>query len=313
MFSYDGMIVAPIIIIISLRLFDKLRRIEIILYSALLLAYVLMRQHSGALVPSGDYGYNLAKLPINVIANSLTYFAAVFVGPQVIDRISMFRNVLRSQPAGIMYASIIGLFVIGISYYFIKKLIISMPAVISWLLITLVSMIAYLGLGGAAERYSIFAAFYIFLALGQFIQYLLKNKKNYSITLLVFALFSIFIVIINRQQYYEVSQDWKHASDVVESTLLKVKKQFFPLKDPTIFYVTNAPIRYGRAWIFPTGLNDAFWHMYRDADYSVIPAGSVDEALTKNPPPGKRIEILVFDSQMQLSKVSKEYIQPVKK
>ena len=56
----------------------------------------------------------------------------------------------------------------------------------------------------------------------------------------------------------------------------------------------NTPIRYGRAWVFPTGLTDAFWQIYRDSPYYVTPVASIAEGYEHPFAHGDR-EVFVFE------------------
>ena len=68
------------------------------------------------------------------------------------------------------------------------------------------------------------------------------------------------------------------------------------------------PIRYGRAWVFPTGLTDALWHMFRlnDYAYTIRTANSIDEAF-QYPVGTTTREVLIFENY-KLRRVVKELI-----
>lgn len=310
MCSYDGMIVAPIIYAVYHWQLVKKRSLRTIIFILLIPLYWFIRIKSGAVMPIGDYAYNLPKLPINIIANSFTYLLSIVAGVSELDFLIQFRAQLRTLQGGIMYASIAGL--VGITglillYRQTRK---KYHDIWSWLLLSILSLTAYLGLGGAAERYSLFASIFLTASYSALLEKLIQQKK-YILFGVIFLL-GIAVFYHNRLEYQQVKEHWSTASSVTETSLLKIKKQFFPLKQSTLFLIVNAPIRYGRAWIFPTGLQDALWHMFRDAPYQVVPMGSVEEALTRPQIAGAINEILVFDNKLEISRIKKEQITVTK-
>ena len=70
-----------------------------------------------------------------------------------------------------------------------------------------------------------------------------------------------------------------------------------------MFVFVNSPIRFGRAWIFPTGLNDAMWHMFKfnSYAYSVHEAKSIEEGFALKDPIGSPM-VLIFDTEYHLQK-----------
>ncbi len=54
------------------------------------------------------------------------------------------------------------------------------------------------------------------------------------------------------------------------------------------------PIRYGRAWVYPTGMTDALWQIYRDNPYDVTKVNSIEEAFNAYMPGGDR-RVYIFD------------------
>ena len=76
----------------------------------------------------------------------------------------------------------------------------------------------------------------------------------------------------------------------------------------TFIYV-NTPIRYGRAWIFPTGMEDAMWHLFRGSDYTIIRGTDISSAVEYNTH-GGALYVLNFDNY-KIQRMAKE-IQVIK-
>ena len=67
------------------------------------------------------------------------------------------------------------------------------------------------------------------------------------------------------------------------------KTQLLP-KNP-IFYFVNVPIRYGEAWVFPVGLEDAMWFVFQKENVKVKQMSTVEESLEEvRTAPGKIFE-----------------------
>jgi hypothetical protein len=93
--------------------------------------------------------------------------------------------------------------------------------------------------------------------------------------------------------------------------MLSLKHTFFPLQDKQAFAFVNTPIRYGRAWIFPTGLNDAMWHMFKfnPYPYLVYSASSVEEAFKLTTPLGTPAVLLFEDMTLKVAQHTTKVIE----
>jgi hypothetical protein len=99
----------------------------------------------------------------------------------------------------------------------------------------------------------------------------------------------------NYMEIQRLGGDWLFASKSAEHALQVIKKETYPPKDVKTFFFVNMPIRYGSAWIFPTGMNDAIWHMYRTSPYRVFTMPSIEDAYKFYMNLGDR-EVFVFDN-----------------
>jgi hypothetical protein len=102
----------------------------------------------------------------------------------------------------------------------------------------------------------------------------------------------------NIKDVKRIAKDWQTASDISQSTVLTIRTQFFPLISNTRFIFVNTPIRYGRAWIFPTGMNDVLWHLFRvnGYGYTTIAAKNIPDAFTYQDISGIATYVLNFEN-----------------
>lgn len=291
--SYDGMMIAPIFVFLLGLAHKQIKKPGIYLQLLLIPMYWYIRQSAHAVWPSGDYGYNQDKLFVNSLSNLAGYIAAFIVGPEATNFIQSFRVVARPY---LEYIKILVLFFCALALMVTvvkRQLIIKNRLAVSWLIGGIVALAAYLALGGIADRYLIVASGFWIVGLA-----VLSNQLSATgvprivaiITLL--ALISYNYIILKKTE-----QDWVKAGRIVENTLLKIRHAYFPLDGPKSFLFINTPVKYGAAWVFPTGLTDALWHMFKFNSVYYDTAGfSSVEAAFKYTPTIPNPAVLIFEN-----------------
>ena len=299
---YDGAIVAPVIIVLIGYACNKKRNIASFLPLILIPLYWWLRNKSGAVGLEGDYGYNLAALPINSFANTIGYIFASIFGPRVIELAGQAREMWRAQKTfGLTIASLsfIGVFVL---FYKAKNTVVKYKNSLIWFCAGLIALVPYVGLGGMAERYVFVASIFWIVSFGIFLEQLITNRRNCQY---VIGVMLILCIAWNSSETIRLGGDWKKAGNITEDTLLIIKKHYFPLPNSYTFIFINTPIRYGRAWVFSVGLKDALWHLFRQAPYQVAQADSPKQAWEFPVESGYPPEPLIFEDYV-LKKSVKE-------
>lgn len=309
MFSYDGLVVAPFIVwLLGALLYRQpwLQSSWVLLLTPL---YWIVRSMSGALAPSGDYGYKLATFFPNAVGNALGYLATFFAGPQAIEWMTVVRSALRTNRTLAVILALVFVFVVLRLIQHAWKNERIRPTFV-WFFVGLVSLLAYMGLGGMAERYMFAASGFWTVGLVSF-AYQTGRSHGKTAYILLAVLFAV-LVAWNVHETGRLMAQWEKASSITQQSILTIKRQYFPLDNQKAFVVVNLPTRYGRAWIFPAGFSDALWHMFRmnAYGYTVYTASSIAEALTM--PVGKQThEVLVFEGDnFELRRVTKETYTP---
>jgi len=248
------------------------------------------------------------KLIPNSLANFVSYTLSMIWGPKALEIMTSARMQFRSNIELVTLLSVgavlgvIGLFVSLKERLRKEKLLFVLFS--SYVL----SLCMYLGLGGVTERYALYASGFFILFLGVFLERMWNAVLGIiGKSIVVIAL--ILVSVWNYQELMRISQEWKFSSRVTEQTLQAMKKNFFPLREHTTFVYVNTPTRYGRAWIFPTGLGDALWHMYRESPYEIVELTSFEEAFDYPQKPGSTKVIFAFDEYFTLQQVVKEEIE----
>jgi len=291
MFSYDGMVIAPIVV--SLIAFTKQRK-SVFTYLPLLCipVYLWMRTNAMALAPAGDYGYKASTFFVNTISNIVGYTVSFFGGPTWIERWNDLRVVSRPYLKQIsVVLGVIGLIVAGFLWKKRKDFTKHMDVWI-WFIAYGVAFTAYAPLGGMADRYVYIPS--MFLVIGLTVG---ATKFWHTSRVLIKVILCVLVAGLlawNIKEVQRLGGDWKFASTSAEHALLVIKKETYPPKDVKTFLFVNMPIRYGSAWIFPTGMTDAIWHMYRSSPYRVFTMPTIEDAYNFYMNLGDR-EVFVFE------------------
>lgn len=297
MLSYDGMLVAPLIL--ALVAWGVAGKKDWTVWAPIILMpiYWLLRVKSGAVPPSGDYGYSAQNLPFNAMGNTAGYIIATFFGPKSVESWGVLREYvkLHRSVAAVSAGGIVAL--VGYFVYAIRRKVIRFIQPLTWFITGMLSLAAYIGLGNMSERYVLVASGFFLLTAASTISILLKNGVRMLWRVLIISVLAIGI-LWNTSEVIRVGADWKKASDISQQTLSIMNHEFFPLRENKDFIFIDTPIRYGRAWVFPTGLNDPLWHEFHFNEWAYVTTntGSPQEAYAIPAPAGYAPQILIFEN-----------------
>jgi hypothetical protein len=308
MFSYDPMGIAPIgITILGVIVFQ--RRKSAVLPLVLLPFYGFMRFISHPVGATGDYAYNASKFIVNAVGNGITYIGSYVGGPWIVEQSGYIRNLLKDFTFPITAVGILVLAgFIYIAYQNRKKIRMS-RTIVGYLLLAAIFFLPFAGLGGVSDRYSIFPAVFLFISFGLVLKSFMTIRFPLASKVIV-----VFLIVIvagwNYRELNRVMKDWEYAGHVTEQTLQIIRAQYFPPKTVYTFVFVDTPIKYGRAWIFPTGLPDALWHMFRASPFYVTQVNSIEAAFSYPHPKDTSKIILQFEDGT-LRQVVKEEVNPL--
>lgn len=286
-------IVAPIIVVFygfisagkGQKRFGYLNKL---IFAFPLALYFLLKIISQSLWSAGDYKYNILKLPLNIFGNLFGSIGYIFVGTPFLDGYFLLRNGAKGQ-IPIIIIFIFLLTILGIVTYrlFFRNLEKANKKVISiGILLFLIPLLPFLGLGNIAPRYTYLSSFGLLLllsyALNRTYLHFISRKKYLAMTVIIMPLLYIFLQFNLLQKE---NSDWQHAGNITnnfmqfmndsyeESTLGEIKKP--------VFYFVNVPQRYKSAWVLPVGIDDATWFEYRDRGLKTYSLSSTKDARTK--------------------------------
>ena len=287
--SYEG----AVIILPLLMLFDLfITKVKIINgktilsyapFAIITALYPFIRTLTHTVAIGGDYAYSASHLAPNFIGNFLGYFGLFVVGEPFLALYASARNILRGDflyVAVFLFFAVIALIVILFANKKrLNKLHRNETAkfILFSLLFSFIGLIPFLGLGNIAQRYAYLSslgfAFLVVVILSKITSFI-KNK-DYKIYLLVFL-----TVILGAWYYYQnglVNSEWKETGRITNRTLAYLRLYYDGKHPNSNFYFVNIPIRKAEAWIFPVGLEDGVWFIYRDDTITVYKISSLEE------------------------------------
>ncbi|QQG40435.1 MAG: O-antigen ligase family protein [Candidatus Levyibacteriota bacterium] len=311
-------IVAPLFVVFYIYIYEAnfslLAAIKNKFYFLLflpLIPYLFFRLISDSHWFSGDYSFNIIKLPYNIIGNLIGYLGLIGIGPIFLPIYGILRNFLREHlSVATILALIIFLGAVFIYRKYKKKISTDEQKIVLFsVLFFITALLPFLGLGNITSRYSYLASIGLELLFAFFIKklymHLLVNGRNIAIVVTIFAvcIFSFLQLI----QLQKVDGDWHAAGNksIAFFTSLDSYYENTWRKEPTQFYFVDVPIRLGEAWIFPVGLPDAVWFVTRNGKIQVYQTSSIDKAIAIAHDPLLYKNIFIFQGDGDVKSVIK--------
>jgi len=273
MLSWDTLVVAPLILcMVGVMEYKKNTSWKYLLFIPL---YIVIRMLSHAVLLAGDYGINASRFIVNAVGNSMTYSLATLFGPKAIEISQNLRILTKS------YSLVFSVFGFVIAAFLLRFCWVKRVKILKdkWLVIIGLSygivLLPFVGLGGASERYALLPSVFLLVFIGLCLE---RISRKVSSVRVVSLLIMGGLVIWNYTALGNLAKEWQFAGHVTEQTLKTIRAQFFTTPTNKTYVFIDTPIRYGRAWIFPTGLDDALWHMYQQTPYYFTQVKTIDDA-----------------------------------
>lgn len=273
--------------------------------------YLAVRYLAQSHWASGDYSYNLLKLPFNSLGNSLGYFLMTLVGPLSLPFYQMLRNILRQQWPVALVVAIIAFLIIGYicgkSAKVMKKD--ERKIILFGVSFSLITLLPFLGLGNIASRYGYLASVGIIFLLVFFIKklylYLVNSGRDIAIvgTTVAVSIFGL-LQIVELQQAHS---DWYEAGEKTRRFFVAIESVYddYWVTTPVEFHFVNVPIRYGEAWIFPVGIPEALWFVFRNPNIKVYTWPTLEQAMSAVTYDSKTQRVFVFDADGKVTEKKK--------
>jgi hypothetical protein len=250
--------------------------------------YFIIRSASNAFTSGGDYSYNVLYLPFNVVGNYVGYLALFLGGNALLPFYTAFRDNLSELTLLAAIILIIVCILVAVMVYRWRKKLAHIGKnqyivlLCFGLVFAAISLLPFLGLGNIAPRYFYLASFgfaLAFIVLLQYVVSLSRVLRKYVTVLLV-----ILITLLSFWYYKEnisIAKEWRTAGEITKDTLRVFRIDYEGFSSSTQVYFVDMPLKYHDVWLFPIGLNDALWFIYRERLPQIYHVGTVKEAKTK--------------------------------
>lgn len=278
-------------------------------------AYAAVRWFAQSHWFSGDYNYNVLKFPLNAAGNLFGYVSLTVLGSYAMPLYEVVRRVLREH---VVFSLMLGIGIIALWVAFRGALRWNMPARDRALMrfafgFSLIALLPFLGLGNIAPRYGYLASVgFVLLAvygIRQAYRYLLDNGRDIAVigVSVAVGIFGLFHVM----QLQQLQTDWHESGDKVTKFLVAMGGSYddYWTTQPMEFHLVHVPIRHRSAWVFPVGIPDSLWFIFRNARISVVSEPSLDAALQNVAHESKTQKIFVFADDGSVREVKKTFLK----
>ncbi|MBI5449440.1 O-antigen ligase family protein [Candidatus Gottesmanbacteria bacterium] len=264
--------------------------------------YFLVRFAAGSHWLSGDYNYNVLRLPFNVVGNAFGYFLLTVFGSVTSPLYQLIRGGLRTH-IGIAAVVILCILLLAIwtirnKYHIVQqqdRSLIGFGLIFSFL-----TLLPFLGLGNISSRYSYVASVGVAFTLVIFMKYvyILLRENGTAIakagTVVIISVYMLFQII----QQQQITADWYQAGEKTRRFIVSMGSAY---EDswaiaPVELHFVNVPIRHGEAWVFPVGMPDAVWLIYRNPNIRVFSWATLPEAFSVIDAGVKTQRVFEFDA-----------------
>lgn len=248
-------------------------------------AYLFVRAIAGSHWLNGDYNYNFVKLPVNALGNLVGYAMLTFGGTHSYGTYETLRIYSRDHAQAVWIGSVVFIGIAALMYWLYVRhaSVYSKKTFLTILMLIVVPLTPFLGLGNIAFRYDYYGSF------GFILLVMIVLRKIYSIALRFGKTFA-FIVAVTPVAFFvawqvsevqRINEDWQKAGEISQRVLVAFGEPYDIVRivfDDPVYYFVNTPIKEGDAWVFPVGLDDAMWFMFQDENLTVHEIGSLDVA-----------------------------------
>lgn len=305
--SYELAVVIPLLfILIDIILIRPKKNLSTFLshlpFIALVPFYFIVRSLTHAFSGGGDYSYSFNHLIPNVSGNIFGYIGLFLAGEGFLPLYNTLRSMLRED---ILLFAVIFIFILSLALFLItkyKKEIIksysnnNTKIIIFGILFGFISLLPYVALGNIAPRY-------IYLASSGFVIsfiLLLRLVKNRFIFLSIVTA----IIIIFYQMVFTENSQWEKAGEITRNMLIDFRLDYGGLTPATNIYFVNPPMKQENAWVFPVGLPDSLWFIYRESMPKIYQVNTINDAKIKIQNRGTLENyIFIFDKEAKIQRI----------
>lgn len=305
--SYELAVVTPFLLLTSdFFFFKQKKRLSWLFWHIpsfiFLVGYFVVRHITNTFSGGGDYSYSLSHLVPNVVGNIFGYLGLFLAGYNFLPFYQNLRDVMRENQG--LFAGILVLIFIGsviVFYRFRKNAIIivkniDVKNIFFGFIFMVISLSPFLALGNIAERYLYLASVGLilsFILLSSLIISAIFVRRKELISWMLISYIAL-LGWLYYQEQLRLQADWTKAGDITRKTLSTFRIEYPSFRSTDHLYIINTPIKYKEAWVFPVGLKDGLWFIYRENTPEVSFANSIAAARAMSTANGTRSRHLIL-------------------
>lgn len=291
-FFHEYAIIAPVLIIVYDIVNQKSQGVKSIIsrwyYYLFLLVIpidILLRSIAHSVWAQADYRYNLTKLPFNTLGNSFGYLLVSLFGTGSLGFYDQTRAFLKNNLPLSTAIVVLAIAVIIFISLRVKKRMgkDSQRIFLNALIFFAIPLLPFLALGNITARYDYLAVFGVIVAVmyGGFLLWNHRGVKRFTLAKVLVVILAVTFVFLQYKDNKNLRHDWTGSTQITYNLLQDMNVAYGgpdTLPPESTFYFVNTPIKYGQAWVFPVGLQDAIWFTFQDTIVHVEQANSVTDA-----------------------------------
>jgi hypothetical protein len=273
--------------------------------------YALVRYFSHSLGLNGDYSYNVLKFPVNAIGNTFGYALMTVLGPSAQPIYTALRHGLQTHLTLAVLITI-GLCIAG--YIGAGRLVRSLSVTDRRMILfsagfAIIALAPFLGLGNLSPRYGYLASVGFVLcmvyAITKVYAFLAESGRDIAVMSMtvILGVFGLYQLV----QIQQSQGDWHEAGMQVQRFIVALEGSYEDdwTTSPMEFHLVNVPIRHGDAWVFPVGLPDALWFVFRNPQEKIFMWPDVPSAFAAVTYNSKTQRVFDFSSDGTVTEVFK--------
>ncbi len=281
--TYEIAIVIPfLLILIDIILLKQNKSFKTLLshlpFVTLLPVYYLIRNFTHAFSGGGDYSYNYSHIIPNILGNIFGYAGLFLFGLDFLSPYNALRSSLKNNMSlfaiALIFLIIILLLIFKTYRKELKRIYHShnIKIILFGIFFAIIALLPYLALGNIAPRYIYLASVGFCISMIITLNYI----KKYSF--IVFLSIVVIITGIYYQNLQRENHDWQKAGNITQNMLIKFRTDYDGLSSASNIYIVKPPMKLNNAWIFPVGLTDSLWFIYRESSPAFYQVENIEDA-----------------------------------
>ena len=291
--SYEIAVMYPLLLVLFDIFYlkpkkEKKRIYEYVPYILLLSLYAVVRAKVNVAPIGGDYAYSIPHFIPNFFGNLFGYIGLFISGESFLPFYTALRDGLRAYWLPMIVVVVAAVAVIAIILARYKKVFTGLIAeeknyhILFGLAFAIIALLPFLGLGNISERYIYVASIGFAISTVGILAAIydgLKKKYPRKAAFVICTVLAVILVSVYGVMSQNESIQWQKAGVITQKTLAIIRTKYFNNVGPNqaLFFI-NIPIKVDNAWVFPVGLNDALWFIYRDSAPKIYQMKTVEAA-----------------------------------